>query len=584
MPVADELVTVLGVKVPAGAMNQLERFRAGVAGVQKAYVALAAAISIGAVTAGVQQLISGTIAHTSELTKLSEKARVSTTDLQEWAYAAGQVGASASAVQGDLAGLAEKFRYSGRDADKTMMQLADRMKGMDLRKAQSIGKFYGLSDDTIRLLRQGSDEIAKFREQAQKSGGIISEAQIARVKEFQARLSGFQFQLKGVTTQLAIALMPALSGVIDRFSTWLTQNQEFVNSTFASVMQGIVNGFDRFMNVLKIIGNFFQPFVDKLSEMTGGMDTMEIVTHLVTGALEALLILFAPLIAKAALVIAGFVLLSIVAEDLFSSITKGEGAFANFFRAAKDRWPELFKSLEYFGSLLKDFIPVLLRGLLTLLKGAFSVLGDVFGYLLDRVSVMSKSVREWFQGFEDRFPNLVKWFNDSSESTGKFEKALEILGTVAKMAFQPLLALLEAIGAAIDLVISGIDKAIGLAESVGIIGSSAGYQQSRSKYAMGAYGSNNAAAMVPEGVNPNAIRHRSTQFELPKTTADKSNPMALDTTQRMGMGGTKNQTQNNNVTVNQTITGGAAGEIAQASANQIMSMIPNSGSYAPVAG
>ena len=61
----------------------------------------------------------------ADLQTLSDTTGVSTTKLQEWAYAANAMGVSASAVQSDLAKMEKQARWTGR----TLESYANQFKG-----------------------------------------------------------------------------------------------------------------------------------------------------------------------------------------------------------------------------------------------------------------------------------------------------------------------------------------------------------------------------------------------------------------------------------------------------------------------
>ena len=85
----------------------------------------------------------------ADLQTLSDTTGVSTAKLQEWAYAANAMGVSASAVQSDLAKMEKQARWTGR----TLESYANQFKGMDAATANIWGDAYGLSPETVLLLR-----------------------------------------------------------------------------------------------------------------------------------------------------------------------------------------------------------------------------------------------------------------------------------------------------------------------------------------------------------------------------------------------------------------------------------------------
>ena len=94
--IAEELVTLLGVELSPGAKEKLQAFDKGldavVSRVKQASVVLTAAAG------GMALYFSNAVNGAADLQTLSDTMGVSTTKLQEWAYAANAMGVSASAV------------------------------------------------------------------------------------------------------------------------------------------------------------------------------------------------------------------------------------------------------------------------------------------------------------------------------------------------------------------------------------------------------------------------------------------------------------------------------------------------------
>ena len=313
MPVADELVTILGVEVPKSAMAAIQTFKAGLDGVVNAIKPLAFAATGFAAAAGL--MVKSTMDEVAALQTLSDKSGVSTTSLQEWAYAAKQVGVSANAVQGDLAKLQKEMGLTGRSGEDRLEKYANQLAGMSERRAMEQGKALGLSDDTIVLLRQGADGVARLRREAHDLGAIIPEDAIERSEAFRQSVTRMTEAFKGLRTHLAIAMMPALQRVTEIFTEWVVQNRAWIASKVESFMHALVNAWEKIWSVIQKVLAIFKPLVDKFRELTGVMDDEEHITHVLQGAFSALLIIFAPLIAKIAALGAAFYAASLVVED-----------------------------------------------------------------------------------------------------------------------------------------------------------------------------------------------------------------------------------------------------------------------------
>lgn len=349
MAVVDELVTVLGIDVE-DAEEGIKKFKRGIESVRNTLLGLSVVITGAAATMGL--MVKGAADEAAELEKLSGKTGLSTDALQEWGYAAKQAGGDSKSLQNDLSALQQKFGGTGKSAEKMLLSLADRMKGMSGSQAQNLGKAWGLSDDTIALLRKGRDGIEELRKEAHKLGGIIPADSIKRAADFKKQLAELQFAFHGLTSQVAIAMIPALSRIVDIFKGWMESNREWISLGLTALMGGIVAGFEGFWNVLKKLSGIFDPLIDAIKPFLGDMEAMEVVAHLVKGALSGLLFIFTPLIAKIALIGAGVAMAAIIFEDLFSSITTGEGRIAKLYQRFNELYPGVGKTVKA----VRDFV------------------------------------------------------------------------------------------------------------------------------------------------------------------------------------------------------------------------------------
>ena len=447
MAVADELVTILGVDIAKNAMAKLESFKNGVDSVKNTLMGLSVVITGAAATMGL--MVKGAADEAAELEKLSGKTGLSTDALQEWGYAAKQAGGDSKNLQSDLQNLQQKLGSTGKNAEKTLLSLADRMKGMSGSQAQNLGKAWGLSDDTIAVLRKGRDGIEELRKEAHKLGGIIPAESIKRAADFKKQLAELQFAFHGITSQVAIAMIPALSRIVDIFKGWISLGLE-------ALMGGIVNGFERFWNVLKKLAGVFDPLIEAIQPLLGDFEMMEWVTHLVTGALTGLLVIFSPLIAKLLLIGAAVAGVSLLFEDFFTYLEGGESVIGDLFNAFEQRWPDLFAALQKVGQFIRENFMVVVEAAWEVIKTVFGAIGEILAKVLDGFNAMAGPVGEFFGTFEKKFPALYNALQKFGEFVktfiiGAFETAVEVIKGIVDF----IMKLLEGIGGAIGTVMEG---------------------------------------------------------------------------------------------------------------------------------
>lgn len=492
MAVVDELVTILGIKLAADALGKLNTFKEGIAGVTKTLAGLGVIVTGAATAAGF--FIKGVVDEAAELDKLSQKTGISTDALQEWQYAAQKSGVDAKAVTNDLVNLQKTmsspipgqfnatmamFGVSARDAsgklkttDQLLGDMAGKFQNMSQQKAAQWASKLGISDDTLLLLRQGKDGIEALRKEAHKLGGVIPSESIKKAAEFKKQLAELQFALKGITSQVAIATLPAISKLVQGFKDFIESNREWISLGLEALMGGIVNGFERFFAVVKQVFSAFGPLADTIQQFLPEMDGVELVTHLVTGALTGLLVILSPLLIKIAAVGAAVVAASIVFEDFFTYLEGGDSVIGSLFDAFAERWPDLFAAIQKVGSFIKDNIIVVLEVAWDVVKAFGSAFADVASQILDGLNSLAGPVMEFFSTFQENFPALTAMLSKFAEFlktvlVAAFEGVIAVIKTVIDYVFK----VVEVVGGALKKILGFLEW---VAEKLGFIDKEAG--------------------------------------------------------------------------------------------------------------
>lgn len=416
MAVADELVTILGVEVAASTVNKLESFKKAINNVKAVCVSLSAAVSNVAGTAG--QFVSGAAEEGSILESLARHTQMSTDALQEWQYAAGQSGVSASAVQGDMVKLNDTFGKTGKSVDQSLMDMAVHMQGLSDSSAMAYGRVQGLSKDTIAVLLQGPDAIAEMRKQAHSLGAVIPAESIKLAADFSRQLGGLEVVMKSLGTQLGIVLMPA--------------------------MEAIASGFEYFRQVLNSFAGLFDQLIAATKPLLNGLGLMENVTNLVTGALGALMVTFAPLIAKVMLIGAAITGLAILFDDFLTSLRDSDSVIGRLFSAFEERWPDLFVALQKTGQFVRDNLIAGVELAGEHIKTVFSSIINVFGNTFE---ALTGTAGKFFDSLAERFPTLYEDLKQAGNFIEKFLKeAFELAAKAIQEKIDEILGSLRNIG------------------------------------------------------------------------------------------------------------------------------------------
>lgn len=459
MPANDELVTILGVQIAKDAMAKIQSFKAGLDTVADKLKSLSLVATGFAAAAGF--LVKGAMDDVAALQTLSDKSGVSTKALQEWGYAAKQAGVSANAVQGDLAKLQKQMMWSGRDGEQQLERYADRLAGMSDQKAMAYGKAFGLSDDTIVLLRQGSDGIRKLKQEANDLGAVIPEDMIKRSEQFRMSVGKLTTAFNAMRTHLAIAMMPALQNVTEVFTKFLVQNREWISGKTAAFMQALVNAWAKLWEIIKKVYDWFKPLVDKFKELTGGMEDVELMTHILQGAFAALLVIFAPIIAKLALLGAAFAAASLIVEDFMYWLNGDESLIGYGLIKFAEKFPGIVKLFETLKDVAKELFTGIVEWAAPIGGTLVDTLVEAWTHLGEVIDDLAGKFSAWINGFTERYPAVVAGFKAIADFLqGTLIKAFEILTAVVKGFWDILGKVIDGagwlVGKGMDLLNSGL--------------------------------------------------------------------------------------------------------------------------------
>ena len=334
MPVVDELVTILGLEEGAQNASVARKFTGLLGGIQKKALVLAASVTTAA--GALAYFVRDAVGQADELQKLTEVTGIAAETFQEWGYAAAKMGADARSVQSDIAALNKSMSspipgqfnmnlamlgVHGKNAAEVLEQLSDKFQGMTAQRASQWGSMIGLSDDTIRLLREGRATINDLRSEAHTMGVVISDEDIARASEFSRTLKALGYTFNSLRQQIFIGAVPALDRFVAKVRDFLALNMGRIKDWFADFISGFTAALEQVWTDLEPLRKMFASVTDVITDFLGTGDAAETWGHLIVGAFEGALILLSPLIAKLALVGVAFSTLAVIVEDLFAYFT-----------------------------------------------------------------------------------------------------------------------------------------------------------------------------------------------------------------------------------------------------------------------
>lgn len=199
---------------------------------------LATLVGGAALVGGFRSMVSEIVDLGGSLTDTSAKLGVGTGDLQRWQFAAQQTGVEAGAFSGALtkftrtigeaatgnAAAGDAFKALGvdvRDSNGNIGDATELMLGAaqglseiqdpSLRAKAAIDLFGKSGADLLPLLGQGAEGVQALLDEADKLGGVLDESTIAALDDAGDASDKFDFAMRGVKAQLALAVLPALT-------------------------------------------------------------------------------------------------------------------------------------------------------------------------------------------------------------------------------------------------------------------------------------------------------------------------------------------------------------------------------------
>ena len=351
--VVDELITLLTLEGDDQNERQAGKFSARLDAVKDTAKKVGAVLTGATVVLGVWT--KQTAASVDEQGKFADSLDLSFQKLQEFEFAAQRVGGTAGEIRGDMAKLQTQFG-GFEDADQTLERLARQFDGLSNRQAQMLGQNFGLSDTTIRLLQRGSEGLESLRQEARDLGGILPDEATEQAAAFQDELTNIEFALGGIAKQATVAVLPAITEASGAFSDFIVENREGIKAFTQEFIEGFLDGFGRFENILTgLIGTISQ-FIGPLDQMTSGLDTADVVSATLLATLTALGLLLTPLLIKIAAITAIVGGMVLAFEDVATFFEGGESLIGDFFNAFEEKFPALFDLLSTLGTFIKEFV------------------------------------------------------------------------------------------------------------------------------------------------------------------------------------------------------------------------------------
>ena len=159
--------------------------------------------------------------------------------------------------------------------------------------------------------------------------------------------------IRGMATAIALAALPQAERLVSTFKGWVTENREWIRLNIGRFIESMGTTFERVWKagkrLLDWIKDTLVPVGDFFQKINKGSDW----SKLLTGTLVLLLAIFTPLIAKIALIAAGFALASAVVEEFLNFLDGKDSIIGRFLKDFEERFPALFELFKKMGFFLR---------------------------------------------------------------------------------------------------------------------------------------------------------------------------------------------------------------------------------------
>ncbi|MFC3674657.1 phage tail tape measure protein [Ferrovibrio xuzhouensis] len=306
---------VASARGPVAAFGQMGPALANVSTQMGRLLGPVAAVGAAFTAAGLGKAVKDFSEYSSEVNDSSTRLGIAARALQEYRFAAGQVGVQQGTLDSGIEGLnktmgdiakggaleaREVFRQLGitmrnpngsmRDASQILPELIqgfERIQNPAARSSVAMAVFGGAGKDLLPLLSAGSGEIARLRAEAERLGIVLDDSAIAAGDDFGDTLDTLAAAARGLSRTIGTYLVPTLKPILEGLTEWIAANRVLIAQrveqavgAFAAALAAV--NWDAVFGALQNIGHALVTVADLLGP---------------TGTLVAgLTVAFAPLI------------------------------------------------------------------------------------------------------------------------------------------------------------------------------------------------------------------------------------------------------------------------------------------------
>ncbi|MFY0309622.1 phage tail tape measure protein [Leisingera sp. D0M16] len=260
---------------------------------------------LAAAGAGVFALASSTASYGDQVAKTAGKLGIGIEALQEFRYAAERSGVSTETFDSSLTAMQKRLGeaaqgtgaakkaldqigLSAKDLmavgpERAMGEIADKLKSIESpaeRAAIAAALFSRSGIGMVNMLGSGSEALQQLREDARKTGYVLSEQAARDAEAFADAQLDAQLTVKGLKNTIGAELMPVVTRSMKSFSAWAVSNREGVAKfadTAARKLEAAVPVIGQVVEGMGKVSSAIGGVISKVAAMVGGWENFGMV-------------------------------------------------------------------------------------------------------------------------------------------------------------------------------------------------------------------------------------------------------------------------------------------------------------------
>ena len=143
-------------------------------------------------------------------------------------------------AQAGVTGIDPNLILNADNVTEAYLRLADVFAGLNQRERIKASELFGFDEASIRLLSNGREEVEKLVER-ERQLRPLTEQMTKESARFNDVTQDLGTNIGAIADTISIALLPAISDVVEDMNEWLEINKQFINSGIDTVLEPIAD-------------------------------------------------------------------------------------------------------------------------------------------------------------------------------------------------------------------------------------------------------------------------------------------------------------------------------------------------------